>query len=88
MVNLQSAVRSLELAKTEDNFSNLNYQGEVTKYKLGNEIQQNVVTAAQTLAAADLVVVNSKIALQKAILILYTDTGELLDKRGIVVKTP
>jgi len=88
LVNLQSAVRSLELAKTEDNFSNLNYQGEVTKYKLGNEIQQNVVTAAQTLAAADLVVVNSKIALQKAILILYTDTGELLDKRGIVVKTP
>jgi hypothetical protein len=47
-----------------------------------------VVLATQALAAADLVVVNSKIALQKAILNLYTQTGELLDRRGVVVKTP
>jgi outer membrane protein TolC len=88
VVALQSAIDSLELAKTEDKFSNLNYEAEKTKYALGNEIQQNVVLAQQELAAADLVVVNSKIALQKAILNLYTQTGELLDKRSIVVKTP
>lgn len=88
VVALQSAIDSLELAKTEDKFSNLNYEAEKTKYALGNEIQQNVVLAQQELAAADLVVVNSKIALQKAVLGLYTQTGELLDKRGIVVKTP
>jgi outer membrane protein TolC len=88
VVALQSAKDSLALAITEDHFSSLNYDAEKTKYALGNEIQQNVVAAQQELAAADLVVVNSKIALQKAVLSLYTQTGELLDKRNIVVKTP
>lgn len=88
VVNLQSSVDSLDLANKEEDFSQKNYDGEVLKYKLGNEIQQNVVLAAQELAAAQLVVVTSKINLQKAILTLYTQTGELLDKRGIVVKTP
>jgi outer membrane protein TolC len=88
VVGLQSAKDSLVLALTEDKFSSLNLDAEHTKYALGNETQQNVVLAQQALAAADLVVVNSKIALQKAILSLYTQTGELLDKRGIVVKTP
>jgi outer membrane protein len=88
VVALQSAKDSLTLALKEDGFSSLNLDAEHTKYALGNEIQQNVVTAQQQLAAADLVVVNSKIALQKAVLNLYTQTGELLDKRSIVVKTP
>jgi outer membrane protein TolC len=88
VVALQSAKDSLDLALTEDKFSSLNLDAEHTKYSLGNETQQNVVLAQQELAAADLVVVNSKIALQKAVLTLYTQTGELLDKRGIVVKTP
>jgi outer membrane protein TolC len=88
VVALQSAKDSLALALTEDDFSSKNYDAEKTKYALGNETQQNVVLAQQALAAADLVVVNSKITLQKAILSLYTQTGELLDKRGIVVKTP
>jgi outer membrane protein TolC len=66
----------------------LNLDAEHTKYALGNETQQNVVIAQQTLAGADLTVVNAKITLQKAVLSLYTQTGELLDKRGIVVKTP
>ena len=88
VVAFQSAKDSLVLAQTQDKFSSLNLDAEHTKYSLGNEIQQNVVTAQQQLAAADLVVLNSKIALQKAILSLYTLTGELLDKRGVVVKTP
>jgi outer membrane protein TolC len=88
VVAFQSAKDSLALALTQDHFSSLNLDAEHTKYSLGNEIQQNVVTAQQQLAAADLVVVNSKITLQKAILSLYTQTGELLDKRGVVVKTP
>jgi outer membrane protein TolC len=88
VVALQSAKQSLELAKTQQHYSSLNLDAEHTKYSLGNETQQNVVLATQYLAAADLVVVNSKIALQKAVLNLYTQTGELLDKRSIVVKTP
>jgi outer membrane protein TolC len=88
VVALQSATDSLALAKTEDDLESKNLDAEHTKYSLGNEIQQNVVIAAQQLAAADLTLVNSKIALQKAVLNLYTQTGELLDKRSIVVKTP
>jgi outer membrane protein TolC len=88
VVALQSAKDSLVLALTQDKFASLNLDAEHTKYALGNETQQNVVIAQQTLASTDLTVVNSKIALQKAVLGLYTQTGELLDKRGIVVKTP
>ncbi|HUP05066.1 MAG TPA: TolC family protein [Bryobacteraceae bacterium] len=88
VVNLQNAIESVSLAKTQDDFSNLNLQAEVTKYKLGNEIQQNVVFAQQQLAQSDLTLLNAKITLQKAVLSLYTQTGELLDKRGIIVKTP
>jgi outer membrane protein TolC len=88
VVALQSAKDSLVLAQKEDELESKNLDAEHTKYSLGNEIQQNVVFAAQQLAAADLTLVNSKIALQKAVLNLYTQTGELLDKRSIVVKTP
>ena len=88
VVALQGAIDSLRIAKIEDGFSKQNLDAEHIKYSLGTEIQQNVVLAQQELAAADLVVVQSKIALQKAVLNLYTQTGELLDRRGIVVKTP
>ena len=88
VVALQSAKDSLVLAQTQDKFSSLNLDAEHTKYSLGTEIQQNVVTAQQQLAQADLGVLQAKITLQKAVLSLYTLTGELLDKRGVVVKTP
>jgi outer membrane protein TolC len=88
VVSLQNAEESLKLAKIQDDFASKNLDAEHTKYSLGNETQQNVVLAQQGLASADLVVLNAKITLQKAVLNLYTQTGELLDKRGIVVKTP
>jgi outer membrane protein TolC len=88
VVALQNAEESLKLANTQENFASLNLDAEHTKYALGNETQQNVVTAQQILASAQLGVVNAKITLQKAVLGLYSQTGELLDKRGIVVKTP
>jgi outer membrane protein TolC len=88
VVGLQSAEESLKLAKIQDDFSNKNLDAMHTKYELGTETQQNVVTAQQALAQSDLTVLNSKITLQKAVLNLYLQTGELLDKRGIVVKTP
>ena len=88
VVALQSAEESLKLATIEDDFSSKNLEAEHTKYSLGTELQQNVVFAQQQLAASDLTVLNAKITLQKAVLNLYTQTGELLDKRGVVVKTP
>ena len=88
VTNLQGAEESLKLAKIQDDFSNKNLDAMHTKYSLGTETQQNVVSAQQFLAAADLGVLNAKISLQKAVLNLYLQTGELLDRRGIVVKTP
>ena len=88
VTNLQGAEESLKLAQIQEDFSNKNLDAMHTKYSLGTETQQNVVAAQQALAAAALGVLNAKISLQKAVLNLYLQTGELLDRRGIVVKTP
>jgi outer membrane protein TolC len=88
VTNLQGAEESLKLAQIQNDFSNKNLDAMHTKYSLGTETQQNVVAAQQALAAAALGVLNAKISLQKAVLNLYLQTGELLDRRGIVVKTP
>ena len=60
VVALQSAKDSLVLAQTQDKFSSLNLDAEHTKYSLGTEIQQNVVTAQQQLAQADFGVLRSQ----------------------------
>ena len=88
VTNLQSAEESLKLSLIQDDFSNKNLDAMLTKYSLGTETQQNVVFAQRDLATADLQVVNARINLQKAVLSLYLQTGELLDKRGVVVKLP
>jgi len=45
-----------------------------------------VVFAQQAMAQADLTVVSAQIALRRNLLNLLTQTGELLDDRGIVVR--
>jgi outer membrane protein TolC len=45
-----------------------------------------VINAQQQLASAELTVVNAQISLRKSVLNLLTQTGELLDERGIVVQ--
>ena len=88
VTNLQSAEESLKLSLIQNEFSKKNLDAMHTKYELGTEIQQNVVSAQLDLANSNLTVLNSKISLQRAVLSLYLQTGELLDKRGIVVKLP
>jgi len=86
VTSLEGAKEQLKLANTTRDFAKLNLDAENEKYKLGAEINQNVINAQQQLAAAELSVVNAQISLRKSVLNLLTQTGELLDERGIVVQ--
>ena len=82
---VQGAKEQLKLSIVERDFAKLNLDAENQKYQLGTETNQNVILAQQTLASAELNVVNCQIALRKSLLNLLTQTGELLDARGIVL---
>lgn len=86
VTSLEGAKEQLKLANTQRDFAKLNFDAENEKYRLGTETNQNVVFAQQALAQADLGVVNAQISLRRSQLNLLTQTGELLDRRGIVVK--
>jgi len=86
VTSLEGAKEQLKLAITQRDFAKLNEDAEQEKYKLGTDINQNVVLAQQALAQAELGVVNAQISLRRSQLNLLTQTGELLDQRGIVVK--
>lgn len=82
---VDGAREQLKLSVVERDFAKLNLDAENQKYQLGTETNQNVILAQQTLASAELNVVNAQIALRKSILNLLTQTGDLLDARGIVL---
>jgi outer membrane protein TolC len=86
VTNLDGAREQLKLAIITRDFAKLNLDAENQKYQLGTEINQNVINAQQQLASAELTVVNAQISLRKSLLNLITQTGELLDERGIVVQ--
>ena len=86
VTSLEGAKEQLKLAIIQRDFAKLNEEAEQEKYKLGTDINQNVVLAQQALAQAELGVVNAQISLRRSQLNLLTQTGELLDQRGIVVK--
>ncbi len=83
---LEGAKEQLKLALTQKDFAQKNLDAENLKYKLGTEVNQNVIFAQQAFATADLAVVNNQIGVRMSLLNLLTQTGELLDERGIVVK--
>ncbi len=83
---LNGAKEQLKLAVIQRDFAKLNEEAAQEKYRLGTELQQNVVFAQRDLATAELNVVNAQIAVRRSLLNLLTQTGELLDERGIVVK--
>jgi len=82
---VEGAKEQLKLSLVERDFAKLNLDAENQKYQLGTETNQNVILAQQTLASAELNVVNCQVGLRKSILNLLTQTGELLDERGIVI---
>jgi outer membrane protein TolC len=83
---LQGAIESLRLARRQDELQQKNYDAEMQKYTLGTDTNQNVVIALQALVVADSAVVTAQVNVRTSILNLYTQTGELLDERGIIVK--
>ena len=83
---VNGAVESLRLAKIQEDLQHKNYDAEVEEYTLGTDINQNVVIALQNWVVAQSAVVTAQVNLRMSILNLYTQTGELLDERGIIVK--
>jgi outer membrane protein len=86
VTSLDGAREQLKLAGIQLDFAKKNMDAENEKYQLGTETNQNVIFAQQALAQAELTVVNAQISVRRSLLNLLTQTGELLDERGIVVK--
>ncbi len=84
--NLESSKKSLELARTAADFAAKYLDAENQKYKLGIDQMQFVLQAQNTLTQAQSQVVQAQVGLRRNLLNLYTQTGELLDRRGIVVQ--
>jgi len=84
--SLEGAKEQLKLARIQREFAQKNLDAENQKYQLGNETNQNVINAQQALVQADSAVVANQIGVRRSLLNLITQTGELLDERGIVVK--
>ena len=86
ITRLEGAKEQLKLARAQRDFAQKNLDAENTKFQLGTEINQNVINAQQVLVQAESAVVTNQIGVRLNLLNLLTQTGELLDERGIVVK--
>jgi outer membrane protein TolC len=86
ITRLDGAKEQLKLAQIQRDFAQKNLDAENTKFQLGTEINQNVINAQQVLVQAESAVVTNQIGVRLNLLNLLTQTGELLDERGIVIK--
>ena len=86
VTKLEGAKEQLKLAKTAMDFAQKNLDAENTKFQLGTEINQNVINAQNVLVQAESAVVTNQIGVRLNLLNLLTQTGDLLDERGIIVK--
>ncbi|HEV2444553.1 MAG TPA: TolC family protein [Candidatus Sulfopaludibacter sp.] len=83
--NLESSRKSVELAQVAADFARKYLDAENQKYQLGIDPMQFVLQAQNALTQADSSVVQSQVGLRRNMLNLLTQTGELLDERGIIV---
>ena len=86
VTNLNSSKQSLKLALAARDFAQKNLDAENQKYQLGAEPMQFVLQAQTQVAQADSAVVQNEVGLRRNLLNLLTQTGELLDARGIAVR--
>jgi outer membrane protein TolC len=86
VTKLEGAKEQLKLARTAMDFAQKNLDAENTKFQLGTEINQNVINAQNVLVQAEAAVVTNQVGVRLNLLNLLTQTGELLDERGIVIK--
>jgi len=84
--SLNSSREALKLAVTARDFAQKYLDAENQKYQLGAEPMQFVLQAQTQLSQAESSVVQNQVGLRRNLLNLLTQTGELLDDRGIVVK--
>jgi outer membrane protein TolC len=86
VTKVEGAKEQLKLAKAAMDFAQKNLDAENTKFQLGTETNQNVINAQTVLVQAESAVVTNQIGVRLNLLNLLTQTGELLDERGIVVQ--
>jgi outer membrane protein TolC len=86
VTNLKGAIEQLKLAKIQLDIQRKNVDAQNLEYQLGTNTNQDVVLALQAFATADAQLVSSQVGVRTAILNLHTQTGDLLDERGIVIK--
>lgn len=84
--NLESSRKSVELALVAADFARKSLDAENQKYQLGIDPMQFVLQAQNALTQAEASVVQAQVGLRRNMLNLLTQTGELLDDRGIVVQ--
>ncbi len=86
ITNVNGSKEQLKLARTQEHFAQLNLDAMNQKYALGTEIPTNVIRAQQDLTQAQNSVVQQQVSLRRNMTTLLTQTGELLDERGIVIQ--
>ena len=84
--NLESSRKSVELALVAADFARKYLDAENEKYKLGIDPMQFVLQAQNSLTQADAAVVQSQVGLRRNMLNVLTQTGDLLEERGIIVQ--
>jgi outer membrane protein len=83
---VESSRKSVELAQLAADYARKYLDAENQKYQLGIDPMQFVLQAQTALAQAESAVVQSQVGLRRNILNVLTQTGELLDERGIIVQ--
>jgi outer membrane protein TolC len=84
--NVRSSQESVKLALVAKDFAAKYLDAENQKYQLGIDPMQFVLQAQNSLTQAESNVVQAQVGLRRNVLNLLTQTGELLDERGIVVQ--
>lgn len=84
--SVNSSSQALKLALTARDYAQKYLDAENQKYLLGAEPMQFVLQAQTQLSQAESAVVQNQVGLRRNLLNLLTQTGELLEERGIVVR--
>ena len=84
--SVNSSRQAVKLALTAKDFAQKYLDAENQKYQLGVDPMQFVLQAQTQLSQAESAVVQNEVGLRRNLLNLLTQTGELLDERGIVVR--
>jgi outer membrane protein TolC len=85
--SFEGAIASAKMAALAREYAQKDYDAQYLRFKLGMNQQIDLITASQSLAGADQALVSAQINVRTSLLKLWLQTGELLDQRGVVVKT-